>query len=66
MCVCVQALIKELEAMRAKDPTAKALCFTQFAANLKFLKQRLEAAGFAHRTSALPQSTTVLGPCLVQ
>ncbi|KAG2441423.1 hypothetical protein HYH02_010011 [Chlamydomonas schloesseri] len=46
----LRALLAELRAMREADPTAKALVFTQFSQALEWLKPRLQAEGFGHRT----------------
>ncbi|PNH06056.1 DNA repair protein RAD5 [Tetrabaena socialis] len=46
----LRTLMAELRAMRAADPTAKALVFTQFSQSLEWLKPRLKSEGFGHRT----------------
>ncbi|GIL56371.1 hypothetical protein Vafri_11730 [Volvox africanus] len=43
-------LLEELRSMRARDPTAKALVFTQFSRSLEWLEQRLSLEGVGHRT----------------
>ncbi|KAI7843193.1 hypothetical protein COHA_003176 [Chlorella ohadii] len=45
----LQALLKELRAMRRADPTAKALIFSQYVSTIEWLKTRLTAAGFGYR-----------------
>ena len=46
----LRALLGELAAMRAADPSAKALVFSQFASTLAWLKARLAENGFGYRT----------------
>ncbi|GLC42798.1 hypothetical protein PLESTM_001380900 [Pleodorina starrii] len=46
----LKVLLAELRAMREGDPTAKALVFTQFSQTLEWLKPRLIAEGFGHRS----------------
>ena len=46
----LKALVAELRAMRAKDPGAKALVFSQFTGTIDWLKERLPAEGFGFRT----------------
>ncbi|GLI60102.1 hypothetical protein VaNZ11_002121 [Volvox africanus] len=43
-------LLEELRSMRAGDPTAKALVFTQFSRSLEWLEQKLSSEGVGHRT----------------
>ncbi|PSC76011.1 helicase-like transcription factor isoform B [Micractinium conductrix] len=45
----LQALLKELRAMRRADPTAKALIFSQYITTIEWLKEKLTAAGFGYR-----------------
>ena len=40
----------QLAAMRARDPAAKALIFTQFIGTLDWLAQRLQEEGYGYRT----------------
>lgn len=40
----------QLAAMRARDPTAKALIFTQFNSTLTWLGARLQQKGYGFRT----------------
>ena len=40
----------QLAAMRARDPAAKALIFTQFSGTLAWLAQRLQQKGYGYRT----------------
>ena len=40
----------QLAAMRARDPTAKALIFTQFNSTLTWLAARLQQEGYGFRT----------------
>ena len=40
----------QLAAMRERDPSAKALIFTQFNATLQWLMERLSAEGYGYRT----------------
>ena len=40
----------QLAAMRARDPAAKALVFTQFSGTLNWLAQRLQEEGYSYRT----------------
>jgi SNF2 family DNA or RNA helicase len=40
----------QLAAMCERDPTAKALIFTQFKSTLRWLMQRLTAEGYGYRT----------------
>ena len=47
--VCV-LLPAQLAAMRERDPSAKALIFTQFNSTLQWLMQRLTAEGYGYRT----------------
>lgn len=46
----LRVLLRELAAMRAADPSAKALVFTQFTQTLAWLKTRLTQEGFGYRT----------------
>ena len=46
----LQVLIAELESVRAKDPTAKCLVFSQYTSTLKWLQEELPKHGFQHRT----------------
>jgi SWI/SNF-related matrix-associated actin-dependent regulator of chromatin subfamily A3 len=46
----LRALVRELRRMRAADPTAKALVFSQYASTISWLQARLPAAGFGHRS----------------
>jgi hypothetical protein len=45
----VQALIAELTAMRAADPSSKALVFSQYNSTLEWLQRRLPEQGFSFR-----------------
>ena len=40
----------QLAAMRARDPAAKALIFTQFSGTLAWLARRLQQEGYGYRT----------------
>lgn len=42
--------VPQLSAMRQKDPTAKALIFTQFSSTLEWLMSRLTEEGYGYRT----------------
>ncbi|GIL83947.1 hypothetical protein Vretimale_10963 [Volvox reticuliferus] len=46
----LRVLLEELRSMRATNPTAKALVFTQFSRSLEWLEQSLSSEGFGHRT----------------
>ena len=46
----LRALLRELEAMREADPSAKALVFSQYTGTLDWLKTRLTEEGFTYRT----------------
>jgi SNF2 family DNA or RNA helicase len=46
----LEALLTDLAALRARDPTAKVLVFSQFQSSLNWLKEQLTAAGLAFRT----------------
>ena len=43
-----RALIAELQAMRRRDPSSKALIFSQYADTMEMLKRLLRDAGFGH------------------
>ncbi|GAB4812994.1 hypothetical protein N2152v2_000040 [Parachlorella kessleri] len=45
----LQALLKELRAMRRADPSAKALVFSQYMSTIEWLKVRLVQEGFGYR-----------------
>jgi hypothetical protein len=47
--VWLQALIAELTAMRAADPSSKALVFSQYNSTLEWLQRRLPEQGFSFR-----------------
>ena len=40
----------QLRVMREKDPSAKALVFSQFVSTIEWLKVRLDEQGFCYRT----------------
>ncbi|CAL5222943.1 g5380 [Coccomyxa viridis] len=46
----LNVLLKELAAMRERDPAAKALIFTQFSSTLTWLGHRLQQEGYGYRT----------------
>eukprot|EP00887_Chlorella_sp_A99_P003475 scaffold7.g3475.t1 len=45
----LQALLKELRAMRRRDSSAKALIFSQYVSTIEWLKTRLTEEGFGYR-----------------
>ncbi|KAK9808795.1 hypothetical protein WJX72_003802 [[Myrmecia] bisecta] len=45
----LQALLRELRAMRAEDESAKALVFSQYVSTIEWLKTRLTEEGFGYR-----------------
>ena len=47
--VCLSCLM-QLRVMREKDPSAKALVFSQFVSTIEWLKVRLDEQGFGYRT----------------
>ncbi len=42
--------VMQLRVMRANDPTAKALVFSQFVSTIEWLKVKLAEQGFSYRT----------------
>ena len=60
------ALLRELEAMREADATAKALIFTQFNTTLEWLKTRLTEEGFGRAARNPKPITRALQPFAAQ
>ncbi|KAL3157879.1 hypothetical protein ABBQ32_012289 [Trebouxia sp. C0010 RCD-2024] len=46
----LNALLEELRVMREREPSAKALVFSQFASTIDWLKVKLQEQGFGYRT----------------
>ena len=43
-------MLVQLRVMRERDPSAKALVFSQFASTIEWLKVKLKEQGFGYRT----------------
>ena len=43
-------MVMQLRVMREREPSAKALVFSQFASTIEWLKVKLQQQGFGYRT----------------